>query len=288
MSFSVLICTLSAIFWALFDLTRKISLNHINANILLILFSLIQVVIFSFWCMREYFFLSINPYLVPGISLIFLGIVSALMFLKSIRESDLSLTIPLLSFTPLFSSIFSLFFLNERLDIFQYTGILLIIFGTLILYSERFEISYLLKSITKIKKSLSAKLMIFVSFFWSLTPILDKICLKHSSINIHGLIQSSFTLIILLFFSKSNFEIFSKLKIKNYIIILITILVGTIATILQFYAILSNFVPIMESIKRATGQFSAVILGKIFFNEAISKQKIIGVSFITVGVNFLV
>jgi uncharacterized membrane protein len=65
-------------------------------------------------------------------------------------------------------------------------------------------------------------------------------------------------------------------------------LVGTIATILQFYAILSNFVPIMESIKRATGQFSAVILGKIFFNEAISKQKIIGVSFITVGVNFLV
>ena len=254
-------------------LLEKLVLNHINPKILLILFSLIQVLIFSFWCIREHFFLSINPYLVPGISLIFLGIVSALMFLKSIRESDLSLTIPLLSFTPLFSSIFSLFFLNERLDIIQYTGILLIIFGTLILYSERFEISNLLKSITKIKKSLSAKLMIFVSFFWSLTPILDKICLKHSSINIHGLIQSSFTLIILLFFSKSNFEIFSKLKIKSYIIIFITILVGTIATILQFYAILSNFVPIMESIKRATGQFSAVILGKIFFNEAISKQK---------------
>ena len=76
------------------------------------------------------------------------------MFLKSIRESDLSLTIPLLSFTPLFSSIFSLFFLNERLDIIQYAGILLIIFGTLILYSERFEISYLFKSITKLKKAL--------------------------------------------------------------------------------------------------------------------------------------
>ena len=76
------------------------------------------------------------------------------MFLKSIRESDLSLTIPLLSFTPLLARFFSLFFLNERLDIIQYTGILLIIFGTLILYSERFEISNLLKSITKIKKAL--------------------------------------------------------------------------------------------------------------------------------------
>ena len=43
--------------------------------------------------------------------------------------------------------------------------------------------------------------MILVSFCWSLTPILDKICLKHSSMNMHGLVQAIFTFGILFFFS---------------------------------------------------------------------------------------
>ena len=33
--------------------------------------------------------------------------------------------------------------------------------------------------------------MVLVSIIWSLTPVLDKLCLKNSSINIHGVIQSS-------------------------------------------------------------------------------------------------
>ena len=52
---------------------------------------------------------------------------------------------------------------------------------------------------------------------------------------------------------------------KNWKLILLTVLIGTTATILQFYAILSNYVPIMESIKRSIGQLSSVFLGKIFF-----------------------
>ncbi len=219
MSLPIFICVISAFFWALFDLTRKLSLNHINPKVLLILFSLIQTGIFSFWCIKESFFLKISSYLIPGVSLIFLGIISALFFLKSIKESDLSLTIPLLSFSPLFSSIFSLFLLNEKLNYIQYIGILLIIFGTLILYSKKFKISYILKSITNIRNSLSAKLMIFVAFCWSLTPILDKICLENSSINIHGFIQAFFTFFILLFFSRSDFKILARLKIKYILII---------------------------------------------------------------------
>ena len=44
-------------------------------------------------------------------------------------------------------------------------------------------------------------------------------------------------------------------------------MIGTFATITQFYAILFNFVPIMESIKRAIGQFSAILFGSLFFDE---------------------
>ena len=129
--------------------------------------------------------------------------------------------------------------------------------------------------------------MILVAFCWSLTPILDKICLKYSSINLHGLIQALCIFIILSVFSIKELIDFKNQK-KKYNLIFVTILVGTIATVLQFFAILSNFVPIMESIKRAVGQFSAVLFGKFFFNETISLQKIVGVCFLSIGVSFII
>ena len=278
---------IAAFFWALFDLTRKLSLRYIHPKALLILFSLIQVIFFFFWCLKESFFFLIIPYSIPGISLVILSIFSALIFLKSIKDSELSLTIPLLSFTPLFSSIFSFIFLNEELDDTQYFGILLIIFGTLILYSKKFNIFFFFRSFQIIKSNQSARLMILVAFCWSLTPILDKICLKYSSINLHGLIQSLCISIILSVFSMKELIHFKKQK-KKYSLIFITILVGTIATVLQFFAILTNFVPIMESIKRATGQFSAVLFGRVFFNENINFQKVIGVSLLSIGVAFII
>lgn len=216
-----------------------------------------------------------------------MGIFSALIFLKSIRDSELSLTIPLLSFTPLFSSIFSFIFLNEELNKIQYFGIFTIIFGTLVLYSKKFNVFFFFKSFYTIKNNQSAKLMIFVAFCWSLTPILDKICLKYSSINLHGLIQAFSTFIILSIFSIKELINFKTQK-KKYTLIFITILIGTIATVLQFFAILINFVPIMESIKRATGQFSAVLFGRIFFRETISLQKVVGVCLLSIGVSFII
>ena len=128
--------------------------------------------------------------------------------------------------------------------------------------------------------------MILVAFCWSLTPILDKICLKYSSINLHGLIQALFIFIILSIFSIRELINFKNQK-KKSILLFTTIIIGTIATVLQFFAILSNFVPIMESIKRATGQFFAVLFGKIFFKEIISLQKVIGVCLLSIGVGYV-
>jgi uncharacterized membrane protein len=128
--------------------------------------------------------------------------------------------------------------------------------------------------------------MIIVSLTWSLTPVLDKLCLQKSSINIHGLIQSLGLVILLTFLLKKNsYEIFS-LK-KNWKIICLTIFTGIIATVLQFYAILFNYVPIMEAIKRSIGQLSSVVLGKIFFKEEINKPKVFGVSILSFGLYFI-
>ena len=187
----------------------------------------------------------------------------------------------------MFSSIFSFFFLNEQLSKIQYLGVFLIIFGTLILYSKKLTFDDILKSFKIILKNSSAKLMITVSIIWSLTPVLDKLCLEHSSINLHGFIQSLGMIILLVFLFKKNKVQTINAK-KNWGLILLTVFIGSTATIFQFYAILTNYVPIMESIKRSVGQFSSVFLGKIFFNEEINKPKVMGVIVLSVGVYFIV
>ena len=284
----ILICVISAFFWAAFDLTRKLTLEKINSINLLLIFTLAQCLLFSIWLFYDDFSIDLKPYLLPGLILIFIGLLSAILFLKAIKQSDLSLTIPLLSLSPMFSSIFSLFFLNEKLSNIQYSGVFLIIFGTLVLYSKKLSLNEILKSFKIILNNNSAKLMIIVSIIWSLTPVLDKLCLKNSSINIHGLIQSFGMAIALAFLLKKNSKAEIRSIKKNWQIILLTISMGTIATILQFYAILSNYVPIMESIKRSVGQLSSVFLGKLFFNEEVTKPKVMGVIILSIGVYFIV
>ena len=288
MSFSILICLLSGFFWAVFDLTRKLSLKYVDSKVLLLLFTFVQIIIFLIWCLKDTFYVNIASYLIPGIVLIILGIFSALLFLKSIKESDLSLTIPLLSFSPLFSSLFSFIFLDEELSKTQYLGVFSIIFGTLSLYSNAFNMTQIFKSIIHITKNQSAKLMLLVALCWSITPVLDKMCLKHSSINIHGFIQAFATFLILFLIAMKQLLILRELKTKYLNLIFFTVMIGTFATISQFYAILLNFVPIMESIKRAIGQFSAVLFGSLFFNEKFSLQKIIGIIFISSGVFIII
>ena len=282
----VLICIVSAFFWAAFDLTRKLTLEKISSINLLLIFTITQLIIYFIWLFFEDFSINLIPYLLPGITLIIIGLFSALLFLKAIKQSDLSLTIPLLSLSPMFSSLFSFFFLNEQLSNIQYLGIFLIILGTLILYSKKLTIYEIIKSFKIILKNSSAKLMVLVSIIWSLTPVLDKICLKNSSVNIHGFIQSLGMITLLIFLFKKD-KVQTENTKKNWRIILLTVFIGSTATILQFYAILTNYVPIMESIKRSIGQLSSVFLGKIFFNEEVNKPKVVGVIVLSIGVYFI-
>lgn len=281
---AIVICMISGIFWAFFDLSRKITLKKISPFTLLIIFSFVQLIIFSIWINFENYQINFVPYIFPGLLLIVISIISAFLFLKALSISELGLSIPLLSFSPLFSTILSSIILDENLQKLQYFGIGLIIFGTIILYSRSFSIPDIFKSLTYIVKNKGARYMILVSLIWSLTPILDKICFKYSSMNIHGFIQSFGILIVLIMINRESFfDDLQSIK-ESFFIICITMLVGTIATIFQFFAISLTFVSIMESIKRSVGQVLSVIFGTIYFNERITYQKILGVIILSLGV----
>ena len=247
---------------------------------------IVQVIIFFVWTLYEKNFYFSYNYVLPGIILIVISVISAIFFLKSILHSDLSLTIPLLSLTPLFSSLFSLLFLNEKLLLTQYFGILSIVLGTLTLYTNELTLNSFFRSFMIIRENKGAKLMILVSIFWSVTPVIDKICLKYTPINYHGLIQSLGMLLALISISVKEIKTLN-FPLRSSSLIIITLLIGTTATILQFYSILENYVPIMESIKRTIGQVCAVIFGYIIFKEKITIQKVVGVLILSIGIFYI-
>ena len=282
----LLICILNGLFWAFFDITRKLSLKYLHPKILLSFFMIVQVIIFFVWTLYEKNFYFSYNYVLPGIILIFISVISAIFFLKSILHSDLSLTIPLLSLTPIFSSLFSLLFLNEKLLLTQYFGILSIVLGTLTLYTKELTLNSFFRSFMIIKENKGAKLMVIVSIFWSVTPVIDKICLKYTPINYHGLIQSLGMLLAIITISVKEIKTLN-FPLKSTGLIIITLLIGTTATILQFYSILENYVPIMESIKRTIGQVCALIFGYIIFKERITIQKVVGVLILSIGIFYI-
>ena len=82
------------------------------------------------------------------------------------------------------------------------------------LYSKSLNLFDILNSFKVLVNNTGAKYMILVSFFWSLAPILDKICFKYSPMSLHGLIQCFGTFIILMILKKEMVLLPKQLLIK--------------------------------------------------------------------------
>ena len=281
----IILCIISGFFWAFFDISRKFSLKKINSTELLIFFSLIQIIFFSIWLFLDFFKVDFYSYILPAGLLVFINIISAFLFLESIKTSQLSLTIPLLSFSPLFSAVFSSIILKENLNIFQYFGIISILVGTMILYAKNFTLVEILRSFSIIKSEKGAIYMLIVSILWSVTPVFDKVCFKYATMNFHGFFQSLVMFILLIIIKRKEIDILIVNYLKNYKLISLTLVIGLGATILQFFSISLTYVTIMESIKRSIGQISSVFLGNLYFNETINPQKVIGIFFLCLGIS---
>lgn len=286
---SLFICLLSALFWSFFDLTRKLCLKKTTSEFLLLIFSFCQIIIFGVWCIFEFPTLLINDYIWIGGLLIIINIISAIVFLKSLDLSDISMTIPLLSFSPLFSAFFSFYLLSEKITTYQYLGVFLIVFGTMTLYTRSFKLTDFFSSFNLLFSERGARYMLFVSLIWGVTPIFDKLCFRYASFNIHGLIQAFGMYILLLIYLLKRQQNLLNIRLlkENFKLFFFTMFVGTVATILQFIAISVSLVPIMESIKRSVGQIGAVFYGKYIFDEIINFKKIFGILIIIFGTFFV-
>lgn len=139
-----------------------------------------------------------------------LDITAVFLYMKAIKVSPLSLTLPFLSLTPIFLIGTSYIILGERPDKSGLTGIIMVVTGAYLLNVHTVNRGFLepFKAIVKEKGSV---LMIIVAFTFSLGACLGKIAVQHSEPIFFSVTYSlllSFILFLIISFKTKQF--FSK------------------------------------------------------------------------------
>ncbi len=282
----LILSIISAILWAFFDVVRKKAVQENSEKSVIFIIIASQIIFYSFLLFLSDLYIDINKYYLSGSALIVLNLISILLFLKVLKSGEISKYIPMLSFTPLFSALYSNLILDEQLIFSQYLGMLLIVLGSLLLHINR-KINRTIVSkmhLTLMNKNLI--MILLVSLIWSLTPVLDKECMKYTDLYLHGLLQAIGMLVVipvLLIKKNTNIKLVNiKLNIKN--ISLSLIILSFLTSFMQLLALQYIFVAELESLKRSVGIILALLFGYYFFKETINLKKIFSVLIIVLGI----
>lgn len=191
-----------------------------------------------------------------------LEVTALILYMLAIKLSPLSLSLPFLSFTPVFLIFTGWLFLNESPNIFGILGIILIFFGTYLLYLPKGKgISTIMKGIIREKGSW---LMLLVSFIYAITSALGKFAILHSSPLFFGPFYYIGLAIIFMPFVLDKpglrFDGLSLLKAMSIGLFVALMIISHVIAISKIEAVY------MISVKRLSPLFG-VIYGGIFFKE---------------------
>ncbi len=211
--------------------------------------------------------------------------VATLLYIKAIKLSDLSLTVPLVALTPLFMLLTSPLIVGEYPKFFDYIGIFLIVIGSYLLNIKEKSQGYL----APFKALLSEpgpKFMLIVAFLWSITSNFDKIGVKNSS-PIFWLFSLFGTMSILLLPILLHKTPNPGTKILKQLPMLATMgFFNTIGVLCQMQALTLTLVVQVIAIKR-TSVLMGVLFGHFIFKEKDIQQRLLGAGIMIVGVFFI-
>ena len=220
-------------------------------------------------------FAAVVPFVpVPNLDKIFywsfavslpLNFVPFFLYMKAIRTSPLSLTLPYLAFTPAFMIFTGHVFLDEIPNIFGMLGILITCAGGYVL-NLTLEKQSVFAPFKRIFKETGSWMMIIVAFLFSISAVIGKKAILHSSplffTMIFFTVLALVSLSVLLAMGKIRLQTFKTNWLKGIIA------GGLFFTHVVFhgFAISLTQAAYMISIKRISALIG-IFYGKIFFNE---------------------
>ena len=210
------------------------------------------------------------------------NILASVLYMKAIKHSDLSLTVPMVVFTPLFLLITSPLIVGEFPNLFGFFGVILIVVGSYLLQVKK-RADGILQPFKSLLQQKGPRYMLLVAFIWSISANVDKIGVLNSSPTLWITSMSMFISIGLFPFTYKH--LFGKtVEIKKTIRMVFPIgLIYSFVILNQMIAINLTLVSYVISIKRMSAVF-AVFWGFLIFKETGIKERLLGVSIMILGV----
>lgn len=231
-----------------------------------------------------FFFIDIPPldntFWFTTLFLLPLEIIAIILYVKAIKLSPLSLTIPFLALSPVFIILIAFMLLGELPDRSGFLGILLIALGSYLL-NIRATREGILGPIKAIRRERGSVFMIIVAIIYSVTSTLGKVAIQHSSPLFFGFFYPSLlTIALSVIIGMRGLlpQVASRPKTFLGIGIFISIMVMT-----HFTAISLTDVSYMISVKRVSLIFS-VIYGRLLFGEENTGERLTGSILMIAGV----
>ena len=191
-----------------------------------------------------------------------------IIYLKAIKRSPLSLTVPFLAFTPVFAIATSFIVLKERVGISGVSGILCVTVGSYLLNVDIVHRG-ILEPVKAIFREQGSRYMLLVAFIFSFTAVLGKLALRHSSVLFFPafyfvLLGFAMTIIVVLRMATGRSKLHtSKRQLMIYVILS---WVFILIAYTHYQAVSKANVAYMISIKRLSLLFG-VIYGGLLFKE---------------------
>jgi len=211
-----------------------------------------------------------------------LNTIAFVLYFKALQSSDLSLTVPMLTFTPLFMLLTSPILAGEFPTRMGPLGMLLIVTGSYVLNVRRLQKGFF-APFKLLFHHKGPKLMFLVALIWSVTANYDKIGLEQSSpvfwlfaaFLFIALALTPITLVL------ARAEMGQALANAGNIAC-----IGffeAVSLVFQMIALTMTLVPYVISIKRTSVIFG-VILGTLIFKEKGFKERLAGAALMVCGV----
>ena len=279
-SLGIILTVVAAAGWSGLDIARKVAVDRMRPEPVLVWLVTGQAVLFTAWVAYEGMAVDdVATYCGLAAVSVTLNAVANLAYLHAVRVSPFSVVIPMLSFVPVFTVAAANPLLGEMPTHQQLVGIGVVVAGTLALGADGEERgrtlgpgARLLGMARGLSRERGAMFMLVTALCWSLTMVIDKMAMQHAPAGLHGVVLNAGVGVALLVWMAARRRLGELRQIRGNT----ALLVGAIATAsvglgAQLLAVKYLLAGVVEAIKRAIGLVVAVIVGRLALRSSPSR-----------------
>lgn len=215
-----------------------------------------------------------------------INITSAILYHRALFKGDISIVIPILSFTPLFLLFLSPLIVGEFPDSWGLIGTILIVAGSYLL-NINLKKQNVFSPLKSLIKNAGTRYMLIIAFIWAISANFDKRGIEASSIYQYIIFINLFATIgtTIFIFSKRKIS-FQALKLEYKNLFAVGFLTSA-GYFVHMTAITLTLVVYVVSLKRTGGMIS-VLLGYFIFKEKNIRKRFLGSAIMFAGVLLII